>query len=341
MRVTGLGCGGLFLIVMIAAAALNTGTNLLYLMLAGLLSFWVFSLIVGTANLRRATVTRRLPSEAHARQSTHIEYQVHNQSKRMGAFGLTLRDEIESRKGPPLSLHFLSVPAGGNSRKEAEFRPHRRGIIHFARVQLSASFPFGFLDFARTFDMPDQILVYPELIPVRPVISARAVELGMRDSKVRGHGSNLYAIRDYVPGDPARSIHWKLSAKGTGVKIRETEREESQRIRITLDFPLRRNAGAEDMERFERAVSATASLADLFLRAETELTLWTPRGTIPLGAGEYQWRQVMKSLALVEATDWMTDGESPRPPTGGGFLDIAVTPESLDDICVATQDSVA
>src|SRR5947199_1308758 len=73
----------------------------------------------------------------------------------------------------------------------------------------------------------------------------------------RGLGHDLYMIRDYVPSDSARHVHWKASAKTSTLKTREYAADESRRITLAFD----RFGHPSDVEKFERLVSYAASLA--------------------------------------------------------------------------------
>lgn len=42
-------------------------------------------------------------------------------------------------------------------------------------------------------------------------------------------------VRDYVPGDPTAAIHWKASAKGVGLKVKEPDREAEESVLLLLD----------------------------------------------------------------------------------------------------------
>jgi uncharacterized protein (DUF58 family) len=64
-------------------------------------------------------------------------------------------------------------------------------------------------------------------------------------------------IRDYVPSDSAKHVHWKASAKTSTLKTREFASEESRRVTLAFD----RFGHPGDIDRFERLVSQAASLA--------------------------------------------------------------------------------
>ena len=54
----------------------------------------------------------------------------------------------------------------------------------------------------------------------------------------------IYDIRDYVPGDPIKKIHWKLSAKKGTLMIKEAQEQTYGHSRLFM--PLTRNRGKLD-----------------------------------------------------------------------------------------------
>src|SRR6202043_3164621 len=77
-----------------------------------------------------------------------------------------------------------------------------------------------------------------------------------------------YALRDYLPTDSARHVHWKASARSGSLMVREFTREDDCRILLVLDPHLSaeepsslKPGASETSERFERSVTICASLA--------------------------------------------------------------------------------
>jgi uncharacterized protein (DUF58 family) len=100
----------------------------------------------------------------------------------------------------------------------------------------------------------------------------------------------LYTIRDYVPSDSARHVHWKASAKTATLKTREYAAEESRKIMLVFD----RFGHPGDIEKFERLVSYSASLAYYLIHDGIEVMFITD-----------EWQsgvleQILEYLALVE-----------------------------------------
>ena len=73
-------------------AALNTGNNLLYLVLSLMLSFLVLSGVLSESALRGITVERRLPRELYAGSRNPVLLEISNRLKRVPAFAIVVED---------------------------------------------------------------------------------------------------------------------------------------------------------------------------------------------------------------------------------------------------------
>jgi hypothetical protein len=96
---------------------------------------------------------------------------------------------------------------------------------------------------------------------------------GERESFVRGRGSDLYRIREYLPEDSARHVDWKATAKSGALKVREFNREDERRLCIVFDNP---PAGLISSQAYERAVNLAASLGWHFSTQNTEVSFIVP-----------------------------------------------------------------
>jgi len=72
-------------------------------------------------------------------------------------------------------------------------------------------------------------------IELRTAALADGSCLGPRRSPVRGSGMALANLREYLPGDDARAIDWKASARMDRLFVREYEEERSQTYYLVLD----------------------------------------------------------------------------------------------------------
>jgi uncharacterized protein (DUF58 family) len=133
----------------------------------------------------------------------------------------------------------------------------KRGRYTLREVKVASRYPFGFFLKERNYPAVAECICYPEILP-QESINVSSIDLrGSYQKFERGLGHDLYMIRDYVPSDSARHVHWKASAKTLMLKTREYAAEESHQITLAFD----RFGHPGDVERFERLVSYAASLA--------------------------------------------------------------------------------
>ena len=84
-----------------------------------------------------------------------------------------------------------------------------------------------------------RVIVYPELFPVRIDHNNLSNGSEVNGSLSAGNGggdlSSYSGIREYVPGDPVRQIHWKLSVKTDRLLIRECEKDTAAGLTLWLE----------------------------------------------------------------------------------------------------------
>jgi uncharacterized protein (DUF58 family) len=145
--------------------------------------------------------------------------------------------------------------------------------------------------------------VLPRLLPEFAVIPYTPQAMGHLGNSRKGLGSDIYGIRNYHIGDPARYIHWKQSARGQGIKMKEFEEETNQKFRIMLDVRCPPSLYGQRNNALETAISLTAPLAGMLIRRDFHVGLWTTRGNIPVNGGPSPLFRIMRSLASIEPMD--------------------------------------
>lgn len=300
--------------VLILLAAFNTGTNLLYIMGGTLLSLLTLSLAYGRVNVARLSATLETPTEEYQDRESTVTFKLSNAKGRVTRYGLIAGAPC-SRSDPekPRTLFTMIAPNETHER-HAPIRYLRRGIACLDSIELVSYFPLSMIEYRRRIPCDARTLVYPKLIPIGRRFGGRTAGPGQQELAVKGHGSELHAIREYVPGDPARDIHWKLSAKGTGIKVREYESEATSEIELLLDFPIpeEQPTPAEAGE-FEMALSVAASLARHYIDLARSVGLWTAGGEVPSGDGANHLRRIYRALATLEIETLDPRAIRPRP----------------------------
>ena len=155
-------------------------------------------------------------------------------------------------------VYFPFLRPGADLTADLELRFDRRGRYRESSFGVATRFPFAFLTKTRELALEHEILVYPAVEPPDELFEILPLVRGEWESFVRGRGSDLYRIREYMPEDSARYVDWKATAKSGSLKVREFSREDERKLCIVFDNPA---AGLISAQAYERAVNLAASLA--------------------------------------------------------------------------------
>lgn len=304
-RLTREGMVYLGLVLVITLAALNTGNNLLFMILASLLAGILISGVLSRMTLTGIELRFDLPEHIFAGQPVAAAVELRNHKQTLPSFSLRVGHDPKSRAAAVLSrpVYFPHIPRRQAARQSVELVFPRRGVYRQDSFAIRTRFPFGFLEKTRTVEMRREILVYPRVEPTEEFYEVLPILTGERESYQRGRGHDLYSIRDYAPTDSARFVDWKASARTGALKVREFTREDERRVVIALDPYLDPAAGdaAKLEEKFERAVTLAACLAWHFYTTGAEMGFRTAGVWLPVApAGEIIY-DVLGALATVAA----------------------------------------
>lgn len=98
-------------------------------------------------------------------------------------------------------------------------------------------------------------ICYPRRMNIQVETSRRTIGTpkneGVMQNRRGNDPSEMYDIREYVPGDDIRSIHWKLSSKTDRLILREPSNPSHYRVAVMADYGIE-NWEMEDREGKER-----------------------------------------------------------------------------------------
>ena len=310
---------------LIAAAAVNTGNNLLYLILALLLSATLVSGIAARLSLRAMFISVRVPQNVFEREKVSLKVSLANQKRWITSFSILVEDVSllrakrrsawharllarkpgtlpESRKPTPVLQHAAYFPAvpPGETRSMLIFQSFdRRGEYRLEGIRLSTRSPFGWFRRGERIPVGGAVLVYPSIREVSSELHLLPFRPGRLEGRRVGQGESLHSIRMYREGESARLIHWKATAKTGKLMTREFTREEESEFCLILDT-LHHEPGPGAPGKFENAVSLAASLAAHFAREGADFEYLTPREYVPRGSGADHLYRILRLLAVVE-----------------------------------------
>lgn len=295
-------------IVLVALAAINTGNNLLFLVLACLIASILMSGVLSSVTLAGVEMRLDLPEHIFAGQTVRGVVEVRNHKLTLPSFSLRVGGARKSKKAAaPVMLatpvYFPYLPKQETVRQSVPLTFPRRGLYKQEAFRIVTRFPFGFLQKARRLDLGSEALVYPSVDATAEFLDVIPGIQGAMESLVKGRGQDLYALRDYQPTDSARHVHWKASARSGSLMVREFAREDDCRVVLVFDPHSEAARGASSMkgdDRFERAVQLCAAIAWDFYERGTLLRFQSGSVEVPQAPAEENIFAVLQHLALVE-----------------------------------------
>jgi uncharacterized protein (DUF58 family) len=323
-------------VILISLAALNTGNNLLFLILACLIAIILMSGILSSITLSGVAMRLQLPEHIFAAQPIRASIELANEKLTLPSFSLRV-EAVTDKNSPAAALletpvYFPYLPKRGSAHQTVPISFPARGVYRQDAFRIVTRFPFGFLQKAHRVELRTEALVYPSVEPTREFFEILPGLQGAMESLSKGRGQDLYALRDYVPTDSARHVHWKASARLGSLMVREFTREDDTRVLLVLDPHISTPAsGAVPQiaaDRFERAVTLCAGIAWHFFERNALLQFRSAAVETPLAPAEETIFTILRHLALAK----------PLPPDPQHVLlaSLAASPE-LFKIIVTSQ----
>lgn len=309
IRITRVGLWYLLFALLVAAAAVNTGNNALYMVVAVMLALLVVSGFVSKTNLTRLALEVSLPAEIYARRPAGVAFTLRHHGRRLPRWLLVLHF---GPGGRPRLVPYL--PVKGTARGVSELLVARRGRHRLEHAHFTSLFPLGLFRKGMRYPLGRELLVYPELFAGAGVDLERGGLAGEESSRRAGWGHELHALRAFRAGDDPRWIHWRKSARTGELIFTEREAEETLRLSILLDNALATGGGDELAERFERLVSEAASAAVNHLERGFEVELVTRTTGVPFGGGNRQRIAILETLALLDTVPHRRRALTPGDP---------------------------
>ena len=298
-------------IIVVTAAALNTGNNLLFMVLACLLAGLLISGLLSRVVLGGIEVRLELPEHIFAQRTVLAIAQLHNTKQMAPSFSISLISDVAPNPGktaptnpaPPIldrPVYFPHIPHRQTVRQNIELTFPRRGVYRQDALGLRTKFPFGFLQKTRRVNSTIEAVVYPQIQPTEEFYEILPLVSGEMESYQRGRGNDLYTIRDYQFNDSARHVDWKASARTGSLQVKEYAREDERRVMLVFDpYVGPEGMNAQSAQKFERAVTLCAGLAWHFHEINSVMEFRSAGFATPrMSAGEIVY-DILRHLASV------------------------------------------
>jgi uncharacterized protein (DUF58 family) len=218
----------------------------------------------------RAKVTRRIVAARVARgDSIRLVYRLHNTTRfRSGTATLIDRCDGEETRVPigSVNAHSATVVDGA-------IPTRRRGVFDVGPLDVERIDPFWLTVGTRRTDQRASVLVHPKVYDlVGPQGAVRTVE---SESVLRRATadpmSGFVSMREYVPGDDPRLIHWPTSARTGTLMVREHVEVRRPEFTVVVDTAISAGTAGD----FEEMVDVAASLAIHSIRTGLDVVVRT------------------------------------------------------------------
>ena len=243
-----------------------------------------------------------------------------------------------------------------------------RGGFLLGPTTITSGDPFGIFRVTQKIPAEASLVVLPLIYQVSTFLSPPGLLPGgkairRKSADVTPHASG---VREYVPGDPMKRIHWPTSIRRGELMVKEFEQDPQAEVWLFLDtnkgvhvakpvesfethpvddlLLLRRHKVKLPPSTLEYSVSITASLAHYFLNQRRAVGLVTASGrtykVTPAERSERQEAKILEELAFLQAESSFTlpglvTAQMGQLPQGSSA--ILITPMVWPELLVAVD----
>ncbi|MCU1577318.1 MAG: hypothetical protein JWP70_2022 [Leifsonia sp.] len=151
-----------------------------------------------------------------------------------------------------------SLPQGGVHQDVFLVPTSRRGVIPIGPVRTVRADPVGLLRREVVWASALELFVHPRTIAIPSMSTGFIRDLeGTPTRDLTSSDVAFHSLREYVPGDERRNIHWKSTAKTGSYMVRQYEETRRSHLMVALSLAAGDYASEDE---FELAVSVAGSL---------------------------------------------------------------------------------
>jgi uncharacterized protein (DUF58 family) len=243
-----------------------------------------------------------------------------------------------------------------------------RGGFTLGPTTLTSGDPFGIFRVSRQFPAVSNLVVFPMLFPVRDFLSPPGLLPGGKAIRRKSIDITPHAsgVREYVPGDPMKRIHWPTSVRRDRLMVKEFEQDPQAEVWFFLDthknvhvarsgeqystpplddlLLIRRRKVKLTPSTLEYSISITASLAHYFIEQRRSVGVVTASENayevIPAERSERQEGKILEALAFLQGESTITlpsliSAQIGQLPQGSSA--ILVTPMAWTELLLAVD----
>jgi uncharacterized protein (DUF58 family) len=196
------------------------------------------------------------------------------------------------------------VDGGSSSQWVTSGTCKRRGLYWLGNTKIYTGDPLGIYEVSIEDPARRNLMVMPPVIPLPQIEITPGGYLGEGRPRPNApeHTVGAVGVREYIPGDSLRTVHWKTSARKDNLFVRLFDGAPAGDWWILVDLQNEVQVGENENSTEEHAIILAASLADKGLRARQAVGLVASGHELvwlPPRPGENQRWEILRALALV------------------------------------------
>lgn len=245
----------------------------------------------------------------------------------------------------------------------------KRGWFSLSPTQIESGDIFGLFVLEKRFVSDQRLLVIPFMVDFQFLLAPFGILPGGHALREKTLEVTPYAagVREYVPGDPLKRIHWPSSEKKQMLIVKEFEKDPLAEVWIFLDARkaghIRSDeSGLADLHRIwwgryqkafrlppdtaEYAISISASVAKYYINQKREVGLVAAGQNytiLPAERGERQLGKILETLAVIEPEGklplWALVNTQAKQLARGSTV-ILITPENDEQILTMSMELI-
>ena len=169
----------------------------------------------------------------------------------------------EPERSPAHLTDILALRWYERVRRTYRIRGDNRGLYRFGPATVASGDLFGFGRKSATFEKQDHLIVYPRIVPVERLGLPAARPAGEHKAlrRIIEDPLRMATVREYMPGDSVRHIHWKSTARLNKLQTKVFDPSASHILVLFVDVQTARNPYGLVSEYLELAITSAGSLA--------------------------------------------------------------------------------
>lgn len=191
-------------------------------------------------------------------------------------------------------FHIPTLAADGEHDELFSIPSERRAVIPVGPVVSVKGDPVGLCRVEKVWTGVEELFVHPRISPLDRLGSGFVKDLeGQTTNDLSASDIAFHTLREYVPGDDRRHVHWKTSARIGQLMVRQYVDTRRSHLAVIMSTA---PADYADEQEFELAVSLAGSLAVRTLRDEQTVAMIAGNKAVPSANAQL----LLDGLARVE-----------------------------------------